>query len=230
MFLDIPLFLNTEYCLLLDADTIINNPFTLADFGLNMTYGIAMSSEMHLESTEPSNAGVTLMNIPLLRRTHKTFLKFILDHVDTAEFNHSSPSDQGAYLVFYQSETRFLKRSFNMKPYWPVTRVEFKKSNIVHFHGPKPHEYLKFIMGKECNKALGDLCLLATKRPALCHALRQFAVAIHEVGLQPYCQTSFANNTQQDICENFLAALANETIECVPKKRVTLDDLEGGSR
>ena len=229
--IDIPLFLDYEYCLLLDSDTIINNPITLADFGHNMTHGIAMSSEMHLNSTQPSNAGVTLMNIPLLRRTHEKFLKFILDHVDTADFGHSSPSDQGAYLVFYHNQTSFLKRSFNMKPYWPVTRAEFNKSLVVHFHGPKPHEYLQFIMGKQCGEALGNLCFLATKRPALCHALREFAIASREVkGLSSYCHTSFSNSTQQSICENFLESLATEKIECVPKKRVTLDDLERVSR
>lgn len=229
--IDIPLFLDTEYVLLLDSDTIINNPFTLADFGLNMTYGIAMSSEMHMESTVPSNAGVTLMNVPLLRKTHDSFLKFILDHADTADFGHSSPSDQGAYLVFYRNETSFLQRSFNMKPYWPATRMEFKKSFVVHFHGPKPHEYLQFIMGKSCNKALGDLCLLATKRPILCHALREFAVASSEVGgLSNYCHTSFSNDTRQSICENFLDDLVSETVECLPMRRVTLDDLERGVR
>ena len=225
--IDIPLFLDYEYCLLLDSDTIIVNPITLEDFGHNMTHGIAMSSEMHLDSEQPSNAGVTLMNIPLLRRTHEKFLNFILDHVDTADFGHSSPSDQGAYLVFYQNQTNFLKRAFNMKPYWPVTRAEFNKSLVVHFHGPKPHEYLQFIMGKQCGEALGNLCLQATKRPALCHSLREFAVASREVdGLSSYCHTSFSNTTQQSICEDFLESLATGKIECVPKKRVTLDDLE----
>ena len=229
--IDIPLFLDTEYCLLLDSDTIINNPFTLADFGLNMTYGIAMSSEMHLGSTQPSNAGVTLMNIPLLRRTHDRFLRFILNHVDTADFGHSSPSDQGAHLVFHKNQTSFLQPSFNMKPYWPVTRAEFNKSFVVHFHGPKPHEYLQYIMGKTCNKALGKLCQLASSRPALCHALREFARASREVeGLNSYCYSSFSNATQQSMCENFLGALAETKIECTPRKRVTLDDLERVSR
>ena len=228
--IDIPLFLDTEYCLLLDSDTIVNQPFTLADFGLNMTHGIAMSSEMHLDSTLPSNAGVTLMNIPLLRRTHAKFLKFILKHVKTADFGHSSPSDQGAYLVFYQNYTSFLARSFNMKPYWPVTRHEFNRSFVVHFHGPKPHEYLQFIMGKQCNEALGNLCLLASKRPTLCQALREFAVASQNVkGLPAYCRFSFSNTTQQSICRNFLDALASERIPCSPRKRVTLDDLEQSS-
>ena len=59
--IDIPLFIDTEYCLLLDSDTLLTKPFTLADFGLNLTRGIAMSSEINFDEKVPSNAGVTLI-------------------------------------------------------------------------------------------------------------------------------------------------------------------------
>ena len=224
--IDIPLFLDTEYCLLLDSDTVIHAPFTLADFGLNMTYGIAMSSEMHMQSTQPSNAGVTLMNIPFLRQTHKDFLQFIYNHVDNPIFG-KCPSDQGAYLEYYKNQNSFLDRSFNMKPYWPAKRIDFNRSRIVHFHGPKPHDYLGFLMGNECNKAFGKLCSFATRRQMLCHALREFAIASSEIdGLSLYCNASFSNVTQQSICKRFLGALGTEKIECVPQKLVTLEDLD----
>ena len=54
--IDIPTMLDTEYCILLDADTVILRPFTLADFGLNTTYSIAMSAESNQRHTEPWNA------------------------------------------------------------------------------------------------------------------------------------------------------------------------------
>lgn len=87
--IDIPHFLRSEYALLLDADTVIRRPFTLADFGLNLTHSVAMSSEINYEDMFPSNAGVTLMNIPHLRHTHDDFIQFILQHVKTGgNFDH----------------------------------------------------------------------------------------------------------------------------------------------
>jgi lipopolysaccharide biosynthesis glycosyltransferase len=212
--IDIPLFLNYEYCLLLDSDTIIRKPFTLAEFGLNMPYGIAMSSEMHMESTEASNAGIMLMNIPTLRRTYKDFLNFIYAHVESG-FNHPCPSDQGAYLVYYRNLTNFLDRSFNVKPYWPMKQSELNQSHIIHFHGPKPHEYLNFILGEKCNTASGDLCLLATKRRTLCPALREFAAVSQSIDiLSSYCNTSLSNSTHQSMCKQFLEDLATHVNSC----------------
>ena len=156
--IDIPLFVESEYCLLLDSDTLVTRPFTLEDFGMNLTRGIAMSAEMSVNDKIPTNAGVTLMNVPLLRQTHEHFIKYILSHVDSAKFEHPSPSDQGAYLSFYRSKTSFLSNKFNFKPYWKSTKKVFDSTYIVHFHGPKPHNYMEFILGKGCDEAVKGLC------------------------------------------------------------------------
>ena len=94
--IDIPLFVNAEYALFLDSDTIIDSRITLADFGPGITRGIALSSEFSETTFLPSNAGVVLLNIPKLRQTYDSFVGFIHNHTTTHFL--MGPSDQGAYL------------------------------------------------------------------------------------------------------------------------------------
>jgi hypothetical protein len=211
--IDIPLFINSEYCLLLDADTIVVRPFTLSDFGLKLTRGIAMSAEISPNEV-PSNAGVTLMNVPHMRQTHFKFLKFILKHVDSGVFNHPSPSDQGAYLEFYEPVVSFLSRSFNFKPYWKRSAIEEKDPFIVHFHGAKPHDFLKFIMGGKCDKAIQFLCDQTMSLPYLCRAMRIFARATMSVDGVAYCKASFTKSKEVVFCNYMLDALVSRKDQC----------------
>lgn len=212
--IDIPLFVESEYCLLLDADTVIRKPFTFADFGLNLTYGIAMSSEMYADDKSASNAGVTLMNIPYLRQTYDSFLRYILAHVETAKFEHPSPSDQGAYLVFYKGATTFLSRDFNFKPYWKLSELDFHRVYIVHFHGPKPHDYMRYLMGKGCSKAVIDFCRMSMTFPFLCRSLHYFAKASRSVDVEAYCKASFDRANHAQYCGRIFDKLAEEGSNC----------------
>ena len=214
--IDVPMFLDTEYVLLLDSDTVIRKPFTLADFGLNLTRGIAMSSEINFHDTKPSNAGVTLMNIPHLRQTHTEFMAFIMRHVEKGRFDHPSPSDQGAYLVFYNDSVRFLSPYFNFKPYWELSDKEFRRSYIVHFHGPKPHDYVRFIMGKGCDTAVKFLCNRGVNlSPSLlCQSLSAFASASISVDRYSYCQASFRVRSQAAFCQELFEDTSSPSHRC----------------
>ena len=209
--IDIPRFVNTEYALLLDADTIILKPFTMADFGLNMTYGIAMSAEIQ-QNMEPLNAGVTLMNIPRLRQTYDDFLKFILEHVDSGKFEHPSPSDQGAYLQFYASDARFLPHEFNFKPYW--TPEPGKEPLILHFHGAKPADYINYLLGEGCHASVVHICEMAAGMPFLCRALQAFAEMSKSIDQVAYCNQSFEENKQVVFCNELMDMLARRKDEC----------------
>ncbi|GKY99728.1 hypothetical protein MPSEU_000926800 [Mayamaea pseudoterrestris] len=211
--IDIPLFVESEYCLLLDADTIVTRPFTLKDFGLDMTLGIAMSAELKPDN-RPSNAGVTLMNVPRMRETYKDFLEFILRHVGTAKFDHPSPSDQGAYLEFYEHEVQFLSKVFNFKPYWQTKDIDYQQPYIIHFHGAKPHDYLKHIMGTTCPVAIRGLCKNGIKWPSLCHSLQSFARSSKEVDQVSYCTASFDDAGEALFCNDILDALVSIKEEC----------------
>ncbi|KAL7579096.1 hypothetical protein ACA910_019130 [Epithemia clementina (nom. ined.)] len=208
--IDIPLYLESEYALLLDADTIIRRPFTLTDFGLNLTYALAMSTEDNIGMKIPINAGVTLMNIPHLRRSHSQFLDFILDHVQNGgEFTHPSPSDQGAYMEFYGPNVRFLSHYFNMKPYWHVSDI--KPSYIIHFHGPKPKEYIEAIMAKPITTKSLEFLTNRGSNPAsiLCHALSAFALNSLSVNRTFYCQASFESPAEVAFCQQLFEHLAS---------------------
>jgi len=212
--IDIPLMIHQEYVLLLDADTVLQRPFTLADFGLDMTYSVAMSSEMVCDR-RPVNAGVMLMNIPYMRHTYHDFLEFIMQHVHSAIFNNPAPSDQGAYLEFYESEARFLSRSFNFKPYYNPSDVQYEEPYIVHFHGAKPHDYLKHIVGDSCDQAVRGLCSQVAHMPSICMAFQLFARFSKAVDPVAYCNESFAKNKNEALfCNDILDALVSKKDQC----------------
>jgi len=99
--IDIPLFINAEFCLFLDSDTIVHDRFTFQDFGLEMTGGLAASTEANENNKKRLNIGVALMNVPKLRENHRDFINFIRSHKDNPLFKDRNISDQGAYLEFY---------------------------------------------------------------------------------------------------------------------------------
>jgi lipopolysaccharide biosynthesis glycosyltransferase len=220
--IDIPLFIDSEYCLLLDADTIVVKPFTLSDFGLDLTPGVAMSAEF-IPDNMPHNAGVTLMNVPHLRNTHTKFLEFILGHLDSGMFL-DTPSDQGAYLEFYKPVLRFLPRSFNFKPYWSGTALEKGRSSkgpfILHFHGAKPHDFLKFITGHECHGPIKHLCELTWTLPNLCEALQIFARASKSVDEVAYCNASFTKVKEVASCNYLMDFLVSRKGDCQDMKEL----------
>jgi hypothetical protein len=162
--IDIPLFIDAEYIIFLDSDTVVRNKFDLSDFGKEITPGIAFSKE-HPENVElPKNAGVAIMNVPKLRETHTKFLEFIQEHAAKKQDFVLGPSDQGAYLDFYGSyETgsgtgvirrkhgvskyvKYLDAIFNVKPYYKKKET-FENRKIIHYHGLKPHDIIKALMG-----------------------------------------------------------------------------------
>lgn len=211
--IDIPKFIDSEYCLLLDADTIVLKPFTLAEFGLDLTYGIAMSSEF-VPDGRAVNAGVMLLNIPRLRQTYQDFLEFILQHVSSAKFNAPSPSDQGAYMDFYRNDLRFMPHVFNFKPYWKLADVEYEAPVVLHFHGAKPHDYLKRIMGDDCDAALRGLCGQVMRFPFLCDAMQNFAQLSVSIDPVAYCHASFKDHPKAVYCSEIMHTLAERQQMC----------------
>lgn len=87
------------------------------------------------------NAGVMLLHVERMRRTHAGFVRFIFsEQVVAAGMDHGiyGPADQGAYNKFFAGRFDIhLEASWNWKPYWGHAA----NVSLVHFHGPKPHEY-----------------------------------------------------------------------------------------
>jgi hypothetical protein len=127
------------------------------------------------------------------------------------KFDAPSPSDQGAYLEFYRKDLRFMPFKYNFKPYWNPANVPGEESpTILHFHGAKPHHYLKQIMGDQCDVAIEFLCDAALQWPYLPEAMRTFAELSVLVNPSVYCDLSFPSNKgQARYCSEILQSLAS---------------------
>lgn len=216
--IDVPKFIETEYVLLLDSDTVIIQPFRLSNFGLDLTHSIAMSAEQHRHHVgHLLNAGVTLLNVPRMRESYDDFLRFILDHVEAGRttFNHPAPSDQGAYLEFYKDSVQQLSPVWNWKSYWGVN-VEnkmFAKIKILHFHGMKPHDYVRTLLGQPCDSAISHLCD-KYRQPIFRVTVGRFLQAAASIPdfHENYCASTFDLPQLQRECVSTLDTLATGEI------------------
>jgi len=165
-----------------------------------------MSSELNANDTFPSNAGVSFINVPYMRQTYDQFLAYIVGRKEKGGvFDHPSPSDQGAYLSFYNDTVSFLIQRFNYKPYWDVQGPNFDDPFILHFHGAKPHDYLKFIFGSECDTAIASLCDQAESLPHLCEGFKSFSKYVDR---EEYCNGAFSETPEKVICKKILDSIA----------------------
>ena len=246
--IDIPLYINAEYVLLLDCDTVIRAPFTYADLPLELTKSIAFSAEKE-SAVDPFNAGVALLNLPYLRETYSEFLTFIGNHSDNHPYRIKMtngeilepPSDQGAYLEFYNESKQFLHKQFNDKPYytWGFKSSDQRRvtppnkfTKILHFHGAKPHDYFGNWLGIKCKPAFAFLCDNSFKFPYLCQDMKTFAVAIlsdKKYGnnhLAQYCSGSFsAKNTIARKCVLFFESLVRMDDALIMKENACQNQL-----
>ncbi|KAL7529399.1 hypothetical protein ACHAXR_006470 [Thalassiosira sp. AJA248-18] len=99
--IDIPLFINSEYAIFMEANMAVNRPFTIADLGLDITRGIAFSDKSIGTEPMPQNSGVMLINVPRLRQSYDNFISFITEHATEGKDFVMGSSAQGAYLDFY---------------------------------------------------------------------------------------------------------------------------------
>ena len=214
--IDIPLYLGAEYALYLDLDTIVMAPFTLADFGAEMTRSISLSTEMDAK-VGPANAGVALLNIPYLRETHSDFIEFIRQHRHNSIFQFkrngvtlSAPSDQGALLEFYNSSVKLLDTKFNTKPYSPSST----DVRIFHFHGAKPHDFFGHTIGKPCHKAFQSMCQKFRSMPLICTSLKVFAEHLQEAeAIHQYCKAAFPSYADGWSCVGYFTFAATTQSE-----------------
>jgi len=230
--IDIPLFIDAEYVLFLDSDTIVRAKFDLSTFGLDITPGIAFSNEFLEDDKRPSNAGVALFNIPKLRETYEDFMAFIQDHANKNIDFVLGPSDQGAYLDFYHAHKKpgvaldhdaseyvqHLDTTFNVKPYYRFKK-NFDNRKIVHYHGLKPHDILQVMLGagfkidhfKPAVQFLVPIMFDHNDHHLLCLTVHDFAVSMvaDEDNLNYFCRFAFsAIAKEKNACVEFLQTLS----------------------
>lgn len=235
--IDVPFFVESEYVLYLDADTLIDRFFSLGDFDHNLTASAVAFAQEAEFILEPANAGVTFYNVPRLRTTYPEFVEFIADVANPANNRtFSMPSDQGANKDFY--DPVLLNVKFNLKPYYK--RWSEYERVIVHFHGPKPDEFLKFFVGRQVNPLMKEILKRADDRSnSLCDAMMLFANALkgERSLLEEYCSFNFQNNdVLKPTCELFLDSLpklktstgcnnvAMNIYKMIREKKITVSD------
>ncbi|EFJ43295.1 hypothetical protein VOLCADRAFT_106875 [Volvox carteri f. nagariensis] len=143
----VPILDQYTYVLYTDADVYFRRPIHLDDFGLPLPRSVSMSYEFY--KMFPYNAGIIMANLPTMRRNYKAFLAMMLDNDDGLYYPNYGPADQGIINKFYEHDLRsqMLNQAFNTKPYNDFDPNSF----LVHFHGPKPHEYLSFVETGKCD-------------------------------------------------------------------------------
>ena len=143
-----------EYLLYADVDLVFQHDVTVYDFMTGeppkppkyFTMGTELFASRRqcgtVDTPHCGNAGVMLINVPAMRASHSRFIgstftdKYIAKGLYFPEFG---PVDQGAINRFYVGRFDVLDYPlFNWKPYWGYCMA----AKIVHFHGPKPLQYL----------------------------------------------------------------------------------------
>jgi hypothetical protein len=99
----------------------------------------ACAPEARQDDWSVLNAGVMLMNLPLLRESHASFVDFIKGHLPELD-----TYDQSAYNIIYKKSYAKLPLEYNWKPYWGMNT----EAKILHFHGPKPVDILRMLEHK----------------------------------------------------------------------------------
>lgn len=91
-----------------DTNQYLSLPHThlaTAHAGLPLPVTVSMAYEFQ-PNTYPLNAGVMLMNLPMLRVTYRRFLRFIMANKHGMFFGDYGPADQGAFNQFYEAQVR----------------------------------------------------------------------------------------------------------------------------
>ncbi|GBF98874.1 hypothetical protein Rsub_11478 [Raphidocelis subcapitata] len=146
----VPVLDQYTHVLFTDTDVLFRRPFSFHEVPRPLPRAVGMGPEM--VDAFPYNAGVMVANLPRLRESYGDFLAFILSNQHGLTFPGYGPGDQGAYNAFYEAEVRAwrLPDKFNAKPYHAAVPARVSDVAIVHFHGPKPMDYLTYAATGEC--------------------------------------------------------------------------------
>ena len=161
------------YALFTDTDVLFRRAVALRDFPRPLPSAVGMGPEML--DVFPYNAGVMLLHLPRLRATYGALLAFVLANEEGLTFPGYGPGDQGAYNAFYEAEVRAwrLPPGLNAKPYRADSPARASDAAIVHFHGPKPADYLEYAQSGRCAR-FGGMCRAGLAARA-CGFVREWA-------------------------------------------------------
>lgn len=175
----IPEISQFEHVLYTDTDVYFRKDITnLRGTGSRLPDSIQMGYEA--VDLFPYNAGIFLASVRFLRATHQSLIEKMIAH-RSISYGSYGPVDQGLLNMVYEQELKSsgpLEKSMNAKPYHAFV----SNAAIVHFHGPKPTDYLAMVRSNTC--AFGEMCTKGLQRGGACQYFLEWIeyVAISERG------------------------------------------------
>jgi len=175
--IDVPVIPELEqyvYILFTDPDVYFHKKVTLATFSMPLPAKFAMAADP--DSSAGLDGGVMLMNAPAMRESYEEFRAFVLSNRRGGFFPSYGAGVTGAYAAFYES---YIKRGGHMSAHLaakPFSEYD-PAADIVHFLGPKPHEYLHFFKTLQCEH--GQMCEKGL-RNSLCQYAKRWHVYLNE--------------------------------------------------
>lgn len=144
-----------DYILYTDTDVVFLHDVSLESFSGMLPSYFLVGSEVEKKGCffknicgqrmAYGNAGIMLYNIPNMRNSYQSFIEwtFSREHISEGlHFGEFGPLDQGAYNAYYNKVLMCQDGAlFNWKPYWGFN----PDALILHFHGPKLIDYVKYI-------------------------------------------------------------------------------------
>ena len=130
--LDFPrLFPALNEALYTDVDVLFLKDPT--NYRLNTT-SLALAPEFDITNFKDVNTGAMLFNCKGIAPLFDEVVDFLLKNLSTVP-----DYDQGAIRLGLKGRWDMLSPLLNWKPYWGIN----KQGVLVHFHGPKPHNFLE---------------------------------------------------------------------------------------
>lgn len=155
---NIPWLDQFTYVLYTDVDVYFRRTFSFHELPMPLPVTVGLGPQM--TNNFPYSVGVMVLNLPALRDTYDQFLESIKAAKDRKfNFGPAGQGDQGAYNHFYERDVKewHMPAKFNAKPYHAHAPRRLEDVVLVHFHGPKPYDYLRVSEPGSCDK-YKDLC------------------------------------------------------------------------
>merc|ERR1712032_1180026 len=146
-------------------------------------------------------SNVIFMNVPFMRETLPNFSAFVFNR-SSPQFGVGSPY-LAAHRGLYGSHVDYLGPTLSVES---VTRTKdaWNKGSIHHFHGLRPHDYLRYWLAGECEPVKCFFLFEYADRPYVCGTIQIWArgaLRSSRQVVQEYCLEAVPQTA--DICMAF---------------------------
>lgn len=159
-----------EFVFYADVDVIFQSEL---DFSNIKPRFFAAAPEFNRGNYGYINSGIMVMNMENMRQTFQGYAEVVLSRMRAG---FCVGTDQGDLNAFYFHEWNRLDEIYNWKPYWGVN----PDAKIIHFHGPKPDDYVFLMKGTQQNDLWKSM--IDVSREGYAHYTRLFLETMEDAG------------------------------------------------